>query len=433
MSDTILIKNGILVDPASGRDGEFDLLIEKETVKCIEPRGVLPDSAAGKVIDAAGRWVVPGLIDLHVHLREPGYEWKETIAHGARAALAGGYTSICCMPNTRPTNDCAEVTRVILDKAKAAQAARVLPIGAVSIDRKSEKLAPLSELRKAGCVAFSDDGDPVSNAGLMRRALEWCLMLDVRINCHEEEKTLSCGGVANESPLTARLGLRGWPTLAEDVMTSRDIEIARYTGGKVHICHVASARGVELIRRAKNDGIDVTAEVTPHHLVLTEEAISSYDTMAKMMPPLRALEDVEALREGLRDGTIDAVASDHAPHEHDSKLVEFDVAAVGVLGLQTSLPLILDFVAEGVISRRRAVEALAAGPARVLGLEFGSLAAGRPADVCIIDPAHKWTFTREVVQSKSFNSPFLGRVMTGVAETVLVGGRIVVEKREMKL
>lgn len=429
----ILIRNGIVVDPASGREGEFDLLIEKELVRDVQPRGVIPATAAAQVIDAGGRWVAPGLIDMHVHLREPGFEWKETVAHGARAAVAGGYTAVCCMPNTRPANDCAEVTRYILDKARLAGAARVLPIGAVSVERKSEKLAPLSELRRAGCVAFSDDGDPVSNAGLMRRALEWCLMLDTRISCHEEERSLCCDGVMNESPLAARLGLRGWPTVAEDVMTARDIELARYTRGKVHICHVASARGVELLRRAKNDGIDVTAEVTPHHLLLTEEAVADYDTLYKMMPPLRGAEEAAALWEGLCDGTIDAIASDHAPHEQDSKLVEFDSATVGVLGLQTSLPLLLECVAAGKLSRSRAIEVLAAGPARVLGLELGSLAPGRPADVCIIDPDCRWTFAREAIKSKSFNSPFLGRAMIGAAETVLVAGRVLMEGRELRV
>ncbi len=428
----ILIKNGLLIDPASGREGEFDILIDGERVKDVQARGGIAESAAAKVIDAKGCWVVPGLIDMHVHLREPGYEWKETIAHGARAAIAGGYTSICCMPNTRPTNDCAEVTRFILDKARAAGAARVFPIGAVTIERKGERMAPLSELHRAGCVAFSDDGDPIYNAGLMRRALEWCSMMGVRIACHEEDKSLSADGVMNESPLSVQIGLRGWPAVAEETMIARDIELARYTGGKLHLCHVSTARGVELVRRAKNDGIDVTAEATPHHLMLTEEAVSSYDTMAKMSPPLRRDADVSALRAGLADGTIDVVASDHAPHEQDSKLVEFDSASMGILGLQSSLPLVLELVAAGALSRSRAIEVLATSPAKVLGLELGSLAPGALADVCVINPSYKWTFSKETLKSKSSNSPFLGRVMTGIAETVLVGGNVVVEKREIK-
>ncbi|MGI6524080.1 MAG: dihydroorotase [Bdellovibrionota bacterium] len=427
----ILIKNGKVIDPATAKEGEFDVLIEGDKIKDLQKRGVIPDTSAEKIIDAKGKLVVPGLIDLHVHLREPGFEWKETVATGARAAVAGGFTSICCMPNTSPTNDCAEVTKAILEKAELAKAAKVLPLGAVSIARKGEKMAPFSELFKAGCVAFSDDGSPIYNAGLMRRALEWCLMLGARIHCHEEDLSLSSAGVMNESALSMRIGLRGWAAVAEEVMIARDIELARYVKGKVHICHISTARGVELVRRAKNDGIDVTAEVTPHHLVLTEEAVANYDVMAKMSPPLREMADVEALRDGLKDGTIDAVASDHAPHEADSKIMDFESASMGVIGLQSTLPLLLEFAADGVLPLSRVIEAMTAAPAKVLGRSLGSLKIGQAADITIIDPNYKWSYSKDVILSKSYNSPFLSRTMKGIADTVLIDGRIVLADKKM--
>lgn len=427
----IVIENGTLIDPSMQREGEFDLLIDGAVIAEVGKPGEFGNVHKARRIDARGKWVVPGFVDVHVHLREPGFEWKETIMTGAQAAVLGGYTSICCMPNTRPVNDCAEVTKFILERAKAARAARVYPIGSVSRALEGKDMSPLSELREAGCVAFSDDGEPIWDSGMMRRALEWCLMLDVPISCHEEDKRLTCGGCMNESALSTRMGLKGMPTVAEDVMVARDIELARYTKGRAHICHVSSARSVELVRRAKNDGIRITAEVTPHHLCLTEDAVGEYDSNAKMSPPLREEFDRLALLEGLKDGTIDAVASDHAPHERDSKLVEFGKATFGILGLQTSLPLILEFVRAGKLSRVRAVEALATGPAKVFGLEAGGLAKGKAADIAIIDPEYRWTFRKEVVRSLSQNSPFLGRELRGIAETVLVDGNIVVDGQRL--
>jgi len=366
-----------------------------------------------------------------VHLREPGEEWKETVQTGAEAAVLGGYTAICCMPNTKPANDSAEVTRFILEKAKAAEAARVLPIGAISMERKGKQLAPYSELAKAGCVAFSDDGDPVVDAGLMRRALEWCLMLGLPLACHEEDRNLSCGGCMNESPLSLKMGLKGFPGVAEDVMIARDIELARFTKGKVHICHVSTARGVELIRRAKNDGINITCEVAPHHLVLDEQSVSGYDTNFKMMPPLKGHEDIEGLFAGLADGTVDAIASDHAPHDRDSKLVEFSRATVGILGLQTSLPLLVEMCLKGTLSRKRMVDLLCAGPARSFGLPYGTLKVGSDADVVVLDPKRRWVFAEQGVRSKSKNSPFLGKELTGQATHVFVGGKRVVSGGEL--
>lgn len=427
----VVIHGGRIIDAAGGRECESDLLIEDGRIAAIEQPHVLTAHPEAERIDATGHWIIPGCVDLHVHLREPGEEWKETIQTGAEAAVLGGYTSICCMPNTRPANDSAEVTRFILEKAKQAGAARVLPIGAISMGREGKQLAPYSELAKAGCVAFSDDGDPVADAGLMRRALEWCLMLGLPLSCHEEDRTLSCGGCMNEGPLSLRLGLKGFPGVAEDVMIARDIELARFTKGKVHICHVSTARGVELIRRAKNDGIPVTCEVAPHHLVLNEVCVEHYDTNFKMMPPLKNDEDIEGLFGGIADGTVDAIASDHAPHHLDSKQVEFSRATVGILGLQTSLPLFVELVSRGKVSAKRMVDLLCAGPARAFGLASGTLGVGRDADVTILDPKRRWHLDEQGIRSRSKNSPFVGRELVGQVMHVLVGGQRVV--RDSKL
>ena len=420
-----VIENALLIDPASGTEAEQDLLIEGGKISAIERRGGFKSLQGVDRIDASGKWLVPGLIDLHVHLREPGFEWKETIATGCLAAASGGYTTVCCMPNTSPVNHNAEITRFILEKAAAAHGARVCPIGAVSVDLKGEQMAPLSELDKAGCVAFSDDGEPVWDAGLMRRALEWARMLGRRIACHEEDKRLCGHGAMNESALSCKLGIPGIPGMSEDVMVARDIELARATRGKAHICHISTARSVELVRRAKNDGIDVTAEVTPHHLTLTEDAVADYDTNAKMNPPLREAFDLEGLRAGLADGTLDAIASDHAPHELDSKRVEFGKARFGIIGLQTNLPLVLELVRSGALTRKRAFEAMTSAPARVFNLPGGRLAKGAPADITLIDPEARWTFESDIVLSKSANSPFLGKSLQGRAVLVLRGGEVI--------
>lgn len=421
----LLIKNGLVID--ADIEANKDILVEDGKIKAIDKIGAFDSIKVDKVVEAGGMWVLPGLVDLHVHLREPGLEWKETVATGAKAAIAGGYTTICAMPNSIPANDSSEVTRYILDKAKTAGMAKVLPIGSVSVGLKGKSMAPLTELWKAGCVAFSDDGEPVYDAGLMRKALEWCLMHDAVICCHEEDKCLSCSGCANESALSYKLGLKGMPTVAEDVMVARDIELARYTGGRVHICHVSSPRSLELIRRAKNDGIKVTCEVTPHHLTLTENDIATYDTNYKMSPPLRTEEDRQALIEGLKDGTVDAIASDHAPHEMDSKLVAFEESTMGILGLQTSLPLLLDFCADGTISKKRLADLLATSPANIFKLEQGRIQVGAPADFAIINPDIKWQLDKTGVFSKSINSPFLNTDLKGMADTVIVDGNVLVQ------
>lgn len=427
----IIIAGGTVVDPHNSLKAERDLFIEDGVIAAVDKPGAFADlqrEAKGNnltVLDARGGYVVPGLIDMHVHLREPGFEWKETIATGTDAAALGGFTSVCCMPNTKPTNDSAEITRFILERAAVARA-RVFPIGSVSIGLKGESMAPLSELRNAGCIAFSDDGEPVWSAGLMRRALEWCTMLGAPICCHEEDKTLTCGGCVHESPRSLKLGLKGMPGVAEDVMVARDIELARATGAHVHICHVSTARSVELVRRAKNDGFKVTAEVTPHHLALTEESVGDYDTNAKMSPPLRESADREALRLGLKEGVIDVVASDHAPHDLDTKRCEFSRASFGILGLQTAVPVILNLVDSGMLSLERAISAMSTNSAQILSLPYGRLSAKSPADIAIIDPAREVMFSPEAIKSLSKNTPWLNQTLRGAARHVLLNGVVTV-------
>ncbi len=425
----ILFENAYVIDPATGTEGMRDVLIDGDRVEDVGQPGELKAASVKDKVDVNGKWLVPGLVDLHVHLREPGYEWKETIAAGAKAAVAGGFTTICSMPNTNPVNDNAEVTKFILEKAAAAGYARVLPVGAVTIGLKGEAMAPYSELEHAGCVAFSDDGNPVENPLLLRRALEWCSMTGRPVALHEEDRTLSEHGSMNESALSSRLGYAGITGASDDVMIARDIEIARLTKGRMHFCHLSTARSVELVKRAKNDGIAVTAEVTPHHLMLTEDAVLMYDTNAKMNPPLRLDEDMMALRAGLADGTIDCVATDHAPHELDKKRIEFALAAFGIIGLQTALPLILELVRNGTLTRMRAVEAMTVGAARAFGLPDASIKPGSSADLVIIDPEESWEFSEGNNFSLSANSPFSGKKMKGRAITAVIGGRFVLRER----
>ena len=425
--------NGIVIDPSQGIHERRDLLIEDGCIVAIDAPGSFQSLEGAQSIDVEGQFVVPGLIDIHVHLREPGQEWKETVESGAQAAVLGGFTTVCAMPNTVPRTDCREVTQFILEKAQEAQLCRVNPIGAVSLALAGKEMAPLSELLEAGCVAFSDDGEPVFDALLMRRALEWCSYYDVTICCHEEDKCLSHGGCMNESSLSARLGLPGWPAVAEEVMIARDIELSRTTKAPLHFCHVSTARGAELIRRAKNDGIPVTAEVTPHHLTLTEERVGEYDTNAKMSPPLRTDEDVDALRQALRDGTIDAIASDHAPHEYEQKVCEFEKAAFGILGLQTNLPVCLDLVRRGHLSLERVIESFTAGPAKALRLPGGTLKQGARADITTFrfHDSVQWRFEQTINASKSKNSPWLGESFPCALEYVFVDGKVVVQSGKL--
>ena len=423
-----VIHGGTVVDPASKLEAARDVLVEDGVIRAVaKPGSFLGVGDSG--IDAHGLIVTPGFIDMHVHLREPGYEYKETVLTGTRSAVAGGFTAVACMANTNPVNDNGSVTRYIIEKAQEADLARVFPIGALSKRLQGEELAEIGDMVEAGAVAVSDDGRPVMDANLMRRALEYCSMFNVPVSVHEEDLHLAAGGVMNEGPTALRLGLKGIPNAAEDVMVARDLALARLTGGRLHIAHVSTRGAVALVRQAKAEGLTVTAEATPHHFTLTEEAVEGYNTSAKMAPPLRLAEDVEALKEGLRDGTIDAIATDHAPHHRDEKEVEFDQAANGVVGLETALPLTLRLVSAKVLSLPAALSKLTVSPARILGLPYGMLAPGAPADIVLFDPARQWRLEPEKLRSKSKNTPFGGWELTGKVVLTMVGGRVVYEGR----
>lgn len=420
----ILVAGGRLIDPANGRDQTADLLVEDGRIAAIDGPGRIAADGAAR-IDAAGMWVTPGFVDMHVHLREPGYEYKETIASGCRSAVAGGVTSMACMANTNPVNDNGAVTRLILERAREAALARVYPIGALSVGLEGEHLAEFGEMYEAGIVAVSDDGRPVMNAGLMRRALEYARMFGFPVIAHEEDPTLSEGGVMNEGLTSMRLGLRGIPAAGEAAMVARDIELARYTGGRLHLAHLSTEQSVEMVRRAKADGLEVSAEAAPHHFILDETAADGYNTNAKMYPPLRTAADVEAVRAGLADGAIDSIATDHAPHHHDEKVGEFDRAAFGIVGLETMLPLSLTLVRDRVLTAGRMVEAMTVAPARNLGLEAGTLSVGASADLAVFDPEAPWKLDPAALESKSKNTPFGGWDLRGRVGHTLVGGRVV--------
>ena len=425
--DAFILANGEIIDPEAGKTSKGSILIENGTISEIDYSNELKREGV-EVIDCKGHWIAPGLVDIHVHLREPGYEWKETVRSGVEAAALGGYSAVCCMPNTLPAIDHAEVAAFIIEQSNAVNLSEVLRIGAVTVERAGKELAPLYELRKAGCVAFSDDGDPVYDSGIMRRALEIAKDLDVPICCHEEDFALSCRGAMDECGRSYALGVRGWPAVAEEVMIARDIELARITGGSVHLCHVTTARGALLVSRAKEDGIPVTAEVTPHHLIFDHSMVDGVDTNFKMSPPLRSKSDVLALREALASGVIDCVASDHAPHEPDSKEVEFEAAPMGILGLQTNLPLMLRFVRDGLLTKERAFDSLSTAGSRIFRLPERGLQPGARADFVVIDPEQEWEFSPEINRSKSENSPFFGEQFKGaVTMTVIAGKRATYE------
>jgi len=424
----LLLRGGRVVDPAGGRDGEFDLLIEDGCIACVGK--ALPVDGAD-VLDVQPGWIVaPGLIDIHVHLREPGQEHKETVATGTAAAVAGGFTAVACMPNTDPINDHPGITELILRKAAEARRARVYPIGAVSMGSRGEQLAELAAQKAAGCVAFTDDGRPVSSALLMRRALEYAGMLGVPIVDHCEDPSLKGEGVAHEGFRAARLGLRGIPGVAESIMVERGIALAEMTGGAFHVAHMSTRQAIRAVRDAKMRGAtNVSCEVAPHHFVLTDESLETpirYDTNVKMNPPLREPADRDAMLDGLADGTVDVIATDHAPHHADEKLVEFDRAPFGIVGLETCVPLVFDrLVHAGRISVRRAIELLSTNPARAFHLPGGSLAEGSAADVTILDPDAEITIRAAELKSKSKNTPFDGWKLRGGVVATIVGGRVV--------
>lgn len=422
----LLITNGHVVDPSQGQNSGKNLLIEDGRVVDLLSHGDgVPDGA--EVFDATGLVVAPGFIDLHVHLREPGQEYKETIASGAAAAVAGGFTSICPMPNTKPINDNAAITRFIIEQAQRANLANVFPIGAITKDSNGNELAEMGEMKDAGIVAVSDDGRPVPNAGMMRRAMEYARGFDLTVIDHCEDKSLSAGGVMHEGKMSLLLGLKGMPALAEDIDAVRDCLLAEATGAHIHIAHISTKGAVEAVRRAKEKGLNVTSEVAPHHFSLTDEAVEGYDTNTKMSPPLRSREHLEAVIEAIKDGTIDAIATDHAPHHRDEKELEYDHAPFGITGLETAVGLAFEkLVHAGVIDLNRLVEMLSTNPAKIFNLENrGTLKKGAIADVTIIDPEREWTFDVTQSKSKSRNSPFHKWTFHGLAVATIVGGRVV--------
>jgi dihydroorotase len=431
-----LLKGGRVVDPANGRDGPFDVLIDGDRIVRVG-RDLPVDGDATAVEIPSGLIVCPGLIDMHVHLREPGQEHKETVATGAAAAVAGGFAAVACMPNTSPVNDNAGVTEYILRKAAAAGLARVYPIGAVSRGQQGEQLADIAELRRAGCVAFSDDGHPVATAMLMRRALEYARMFDVPVIEHCEEQTLKADGVAHEGFHASVLGLRGIPGEAESIMALRDISLADLTRGVVHIAHMSARQTLDAVRWGKARGVRVTCEVAPHHFVLTDDMLGApiaYDTNVKMNPPLREAADRDAMLAGIADGSVDAIATDHAPHHYDEKQVEFDHAPFGITGLETAVSLCFDrLVHRGIVSLPRLVELLSVNPARILKIPGGTLAEGTPADVSILAPDMHVTVSVERMRSKSKNTPFDGWTLRGGIAATLVGGRPVYVNSDVAL
>ncbi len=422
-----LIRGGRILDPTSGLDELQDVLIEGSTIGGLGPPGSLDAISGGsaEIIEADGLWVLPGLIDLHTHLREPGEEYKETILTGSQSAAAGGFTAICCMPNTMPVNDNSAVTDLILRRAAEADLARVFPVGAVSQGQKGAILAEYAELKEAGVVAVSDDGQAVMNSQLMRRALEYAQVFDLPVISHAEDRELAGDGVMNEGVVSTRLGLREIPSVAEDIMVFRDCTLAELTGGRLHIAHISTAGAVELVRQFKGRGVRVTAEATPHHFTLTDEALESFDTNLKVNPPIRSSKDLEAILQGLADGTIDAIATDHAPHSTIEKDVEFDYAAFGMIGLETALPLTLQLVEQGILSPLEAVAKLTSNPARIIGVNLGRLAPELPADITLIDPQREFTVDVKQFRSKSKNSPFHGWHLKGRAVVVLRDGKVI--------
>jgi len=419
----LLIKNGRVIDPASGTDGILDLLIDGG--KILELRKQIAATGSMQVIDAAGLLVAPGLIDMHTHLREPGQEYKETIYTGARAAAAGGFTSIACMPNTSPVNDNASVTNFIVNQSRTEACVNVYPVGALTRDLKGEALAEYGDMKEAGIVALSDDGKTVKSAEVMRRCLEYAKTFSLPVICHCEDADLAARGMMHEGIVSTRLGMRGIAPAAEELIVAREIALAEWVGHPVHIAHVSTSGSVRIIREAKARGAAVTAETAPHYFTLTDDAVTSFDTATKVNPPLRTQQDLEAIRQGLKDGTLDVIASDHAPHSSLEKDVEFDNAAFGMIGLETSLPLALELVSEGVLTLMQAFEKYTINPARILNLHKGRIQAGWDGDITIIDTEAEYMLDRDRLFSKSSNSPFLGRHLKGRAAYSIVAGSII--------
>ncbi|HWG38612.1 MAG TPA: dihydroorotase [Terriglobales bacterium] len=419
---SLILKNGRLFDPSIGLDRIGDVVIEGDRIQDLGPE--IAVNGPG-VLDCAGMIVAPGFIDLHVHLREPGFEYKETIESGTRAAAAGGFTAVCAMPNTRPVNDNAGATAYLVQRARELGHARVYPIGAITEGSQGERMAGLGAMREAGAVGFSDDGRPVMNAQMLRRALEYASMFSMPVIEHAEDLHLSAGGSMHAGAVALRLGLRGISAASESTLVARDLLLAEESGARIHIAHLSTAASVRLVREAKARGVRATAEVTPHHFTLCDEDMAPYDANFKMNPPLRGVADREAVIAGLADGTIDTIATDHAPHAAHEKQQEFDRAPFGIIGLETALPLSLKLVERGQIALARMVDALSCAPARIFHLPGGALAPGAVADITVFDPNAAWTYDPALGQSKSRNTPFTGWDLRGRARHTIVGGRLV--------
>jgi dihydroorotase len=429
MTEALVFRRVRAIDPAGALDAEVDVVVEAGRVTRVG-RDAAKDLPAGervRVVELAGGWLLPGLVDLHAHLREPGSEGKEDVASGLRAAAAGGFTDVCCMPNTRPVNDSRVVTEMLVSRARALGTVRLHPIGAITVGQKGEQLTEMADLKDAGAVAVSDDGRCVTNSQVMRRALEYATTFDLPLIQHAEDHALTEGAQMHEGAVSTRLGLRGWPRVAEDVIVARDVLLAEYVGARYHVAHVSTMGAVRLVREAKARGATVTAEVTPHHLLLTDQALLGYDTACKVNPPLREPEDVEALRRALADGTIDCVATDHAPHGVLDKHVEMAEAAPGMIGLELCVPLLLGLVRDGVLPLGRLVDALTGAPARIVGLPPPRIRDGARADLVLVDPTARWTVDPARLLTKSRNTPFAGREVVGRVAMTVCEGRVVHE------
>lgn len=430
LTELIVLRGGRVLDPSQGLDEQVDVVVEAGRIKELgrDAGAAYQEGDAVRIVDAAGHWVCPGFVDLHVHLREPGQEYKEDIGSGLDAAAAGGFTAVCPMPNTQPTNDTRSITEMMISRAKEHGGARLMPFGAVTRGQRGAELTEMADLREAGAIGVSDDGVCVMNAAVMRHGMEYARTFDLLVSQHCEDHDLTHGAQMHEGARSTQLGLRGWPRAAEDIIVARDLILAETTGARYHVAHISSFGAVRLIREAKSRGLRVSAEVTPHHLLFTDEALLNYDTYCKVNPPLREAEDLEALREAIADGTIDCIATDHAPHSELEKDCEFEAASVGINGLETAIGSMFQLVRSGALKPLRFVEALSTAPARLLpDFEGGSLKVGRRADITVLDPEARWILDKEALRSKSHNTPLLGRELTGRPVMTMVDGKIVYE------
>lgn len=430
---TLLVFTGVRAfDPARSLDAVVDVVVEAGTITRIGPGAAaeLARAGAARLIDGRGRWLLPAFVDLHAHLREPGQEYKEDIASGLAAAAAGGFAHVCAMPNTKPVNDTRAITEMMVARARELGGPSLHPIGAITVGQKGQELTEMADLKEAGAVAVSDDGRCVTSSAVMRNALEYARTFDLLVVQHAEDHALTEGSQMHEGLVSTRLGLRGWPRVAEDIIVARDVALAEATGARYHVAHLSSFGAARILREAKSRGLRVTAEVTPHHLLLTDEAVLGYDTACKVNPPLRSAEDVAAVRAALADGTIDCIATDHAPHSPLEKDCEFAAASPGMIGLETCFPTLLGLVRSGDLSLARLVEALTSAPARIASLAPPTLREGATAELVLVDPEAKWTIAADTLRSKSKNTPFLGREVLGTVELTMANGTVVFERAQ---